>query len=240
MNHVYVGYDPREVTAYNVCIASLRRHSGHFSVTPVSMRLPPVGPLYQRPTTVRTPPGAPRVLWDDISDKPMATEFSLARFFVPALQRNGWALFCDCDFMFRAPIEKLFALADDRYAVMVVQHDYAPRETTKMDNQPQTSYPRKNWSSLMLLNCTKLNDNDFLSPNLANNNTGFNLHTFSWLRDDLIGALPLDWNWLAGVSPHMDNPHAVHYTLGTPDMPGYEDSAFANEWREYARGLVAA
>lgn len=59
------------------------------------------------------------------------------------------ALFCDLDFMFRDDIKKLFALADDRYAVMCVQHDYQPPEETKMDGRTQTKYARKNWSSLM-------------------------------------------------------------------------------------------
>ena len=38
-------------------------------------------------------------------------------------------------------------------AVYCVQHDYHPKETIKMDGAAQISYPRKNWSSLMLFNC---------------------------------------------------------------------------------------
>ena len=47
---------------------------------------------------------------------------------------------------------KLFALADDQFAVMVVKHDHQPTETTKMDGQLQTVYARKNWSSVILWN----------------------------------------------------------------------------------------
>ena len=37
---------------------------------------------------------------------------------------------------------------------MCAQHDYQPKESTKMDGQRQTVYPRKNWSSMMLVNCS--------------------------------------------------------------------------------------
>ena len=56
-----------------------------------------------------------------------------------------------------------------------------------------------------------------------------------WLPDELIGALPADWNWLER------EPKAVHYTRGTPNMPGYEESAFAPRWwreLEYSRTKV--
>src|SRR6185437_187672 len=91
---------------------------------------------------------------DGIDGKPFSTEFSFSRFLVPALSLfDGWALFCDCDFLFTADISRLFALADDRYAVMCVKHRHDPVETRKMDGVPQTRYRRKNWSSLVLWNC---------------------------------------------------------------------------------------
>jgi hypothetical protein len=144
--------------------------------------------------------------------------------------RSGWALYVDCDFMFRAPIENLFALADDGYAVQVVKHAHVPAETVKMVGQPQTSYPRKNWSSLILWNC---NDpaHDFIRPN---ERPGLQLHQFDWLRNDEIGELPFEWNHLVGYSrPNMDA-KAVHFTQGVPSMPGYEDCEHAREWRNYA------
>lgn len=197
------------------------------SINPVSSKT--LGPAYYRPTSLRE-----GVLWDNISDAPMATDFSIARFFVPILQRTGWALFADCDFLFRADVEELFSLADDKFAVMCVQHRYVPAEFTKMDSQLQTSYERKNWSSLFLVNCDAPEVKRFSIID-ANCMRGLELHRFDWLQDDsLIGALPLEWNWLAGVSPPIPEPKAVHFTLGTPDMPGYESSAYASEWRAYA------
>jgi hypothetical protein len=227
VNRIFVGYDPREVDAYRVCIASLLAHArGPISIEPVNMRLGYVGPLYRRPWT-RDNRG---VLYDTISCAPMSTEFSLARFFVPQVARSGWALYVDCDFLFRAPVEDLFALADDSYAVQVVKHDHAGREVTKMDAQPQTRYTRKNWSSLVLWNC---NDpvHRYVWPN---DRKGLALHQFAWLPDTDIGALPAEWNHLVGCNAPNPDAKAVHFTLGIPSMIGYEKCEHADEWRRYA------
>jgi hypothetical protein len=228
---VYVGYDPRESAAYRVCIDSMKHYQRGFSVQPISRRL--ADGMYTRPTTHRD-----GKLWDTISDAPMSTDFSLARFFIPALQPEGWALYCDCDFLWRAPIGRLLALADDRYAVMVVKHQYDEHATTKMDGQVQTAYARKNWSSLMLFNCSHPVFDGWETE--CNHSTGLYLHQFQWCTDEVIGSLPVEWNWLEGISLHVDDPQAVHFTRGTPDMPGYENSAYADEWRRYAQRQVTA
>ena len=56
------------------------------------------------------------------TDKLGSTEFTFSRFLVPILNDyKGWALFCDCDLLFLKPVEELFSLVDDKYAVMCVQ-----------------------------------------------------------------------------------------------------------------------
>ena len=55
----------------------------------------------------------------------------------------------------RADIAELWEMRDDRYAVMCVQHDHAPEEKIKFKGNVQTKYDKKNWSSLMLMNCAK-------------------------------------------------------------------------------------
>ena len=55
-----------------------------------------------------------------------------------------WVIFCDCDFLWLDNINKLFDIVDDKYAVMVVKHDYSPRQKIKMDGKVQYQYPRKN------------------------------------------------------------------------------------------------
>lgn len=225
---VFIGHDSREATAYRVCCTSMTEHAPKACVAPISRCN--LGKMYQRPTSVRG-----GVLWDEISDAPMSTDFSLARFWTPLLSDSGWTVFCDGDFLWRDSVFNLLRYADPRYAVMVVKHHYTPGERVKMDGQPQTSYQRKNWSSLMLFNCDRVaRDSQLL--NMLNTARGIELHQFSWVDDSLIGELPLEWNWLEGVSSRAVDPKAVHFTRGTPDMKGYEDSAFADEWRAYALG----
>ena len=59
-------------------------------------------------------------------------------------------MFADCMVMLK-DIAELWALRDDRYAVMCVQHNHVPKEETKFLDEIQTKYAYKNWSSVMLL-----------------------------------------------------------------------------------------
>ncbi|MCR4331286.1 MAG: hypothetical protein NUV34_01060 [Sulfuricaulis sp.] len=228
---VFIGWDDRERAAWEVCARSIIRNAAMPpTIRPISMQaLREIG-RYKRPTDRRD-----GVLFDEISNAPMATEFAIARFFVPLVARARWALFVDADFMFRADVAELFALADPRYAVQVVQHpDYAPHETIKMDGQPQSGYARKNWSSMMLWNMNHAGAACRMSLHDANTRPGLWLHQFAWVHDGEIGALPAEWNWLEGISDPGIDPKAVHFTRGTPDIPGYENSAYADEWAALA------
>ena len=105
-------------------------------------------------------------------DKLASTEFTFTRFLVPVLTNyEGWAVFCDCDFLWQIDIKELFKKADDRYAVMVVKHDYQPSANTKMDGCVQHPYPRKNWSSMVLWNCAHPS-NKQITAELVNKETG--------------------------------------------------------------------
>tara|TARA_R110000822_G_scaffold43810_3_gene118099 strand:- start:98 stop:709 length:612 start_codon:yes stop_codon:yes gene_type:complete len=173
---------------------------------------------------------------DDRDGKPFSTDFSFTRFLVPALNLyKDWALFVDADFLFRADVAELFALADDKYAVMCVPHDYRPAETVKMDGQKQELYNRKNWSSLVLFNCEHP-ANRFLACKSVNFMRGGFLHGFNWLRREQIGPVPEHWNWLEGWSDERFEPRAVHFTRGIPTMAGYENAPYADEWKEYLNG----
>jgi hypothetical protein len=226
---IFIGYDPRERRAWDVCARSLQAHAAEpLTIRPIGRTT--LGPdLYMRPTT-RTVDG---ILFDKTSQAPMATEFAIARFFVPLVTRARRALFVDCDFLFRADVAELIAQADDRFAVQVVKHQHVPVEAEKMDGQPQTSYERKNWSSCVLWNMHHAGARDRLSFAMVNEQRGLWLHQFSWLRDQEIGELAPAWNWLEGSSDPAIDPKAVHFTRGTPDMPGYEGVPFADEWRSY-------
>lgn len=248
---IWVGYDPREGNAFAVLRHSIRRHAS----TPIPIRSVDLyslreSGLYHRPTTHDK---AGR-LFDVISGFPMATEFAISRFLVPHLvrqQRRGptggdrWALFMDCDMLVTQPIERLFELADDRYAVMVVKHHHNPMSDEKMDGQVQLRYGRKNWSSVMLFNVDHPS-NDMLTPELVNEVPGRYLHGFEWLGDEEIGSLPVTWNYLVGHNrpqelgdAEMQPPANIHYTEGIPTMPGYENCDFSGLWHQEQRRWAA-
>mgnify|MGYP001565116742 CR=1 FL=1 len=176
-------------------------------------------------------------MWDDISDAPMSTSFAISRFLTPVLAkaafRTGWALFMDSDVLARDDIDDLFAECDSTKAVMCVQHNHVVPEGIKMDNQLQTLYRRKNWSSVAAYNLGHPS-NRKLTVNLINTVPGRDLHAFSWLEDDEIGALDASWNYLVGFTKlHESNqPKLVHHTEGGPWLPNYQDVEFAAEWHE--------
>ena len=203
---VLVGWDPREPEAYQVCEHSLRsRSSIPVDVRPIVLDELRAAGLYTRSTEHRE-----QRLWDVISEAPMSTEFAISRFFVPLLasdagRREGWVVFCDCDFLWLDDVANLLASADSTKALCCVQHQHEPLEAVKMDGQTQTRYARKNWSSLMLFNLGHP-AHQRLTLEMLNGVPGRDLHRFCWLSDDEIGALPPQWNWLEGSSPVDDRP----------------------------------
>lgn len=227
---VYIGFDPREAPAFMVAKHSILERPGRIKhVWGLVLDAFRRSGLYTRETTKRN-----GVLWDVISDAPMSTEFAISRFLVPVIQREGWALFTDSDVMARRSLDYLFDLCDHEKAVMCVQHGVLPELGKKMDGQVQLPYNRKNWSSVMLFNCSHP-ANKRLTLEMVNTLPGRDLHRFCWLEDSEIGALPLEWNFLVGHHSidDLDAPPAiVHFTDGYPLMAGYEDCEFAEEWRE--------
>ncbi len=216
MHNVYVGYDTRLDTVYNVCKHSIERH-GNANIIPVVQSELRTHGLYYR----------------DI-DKLASTEFTITRFLVPVLnQFKGWALFCDCDFLFTIDVNEVFNLADDKYAVMVVKHDYSPKSDIKMDNRPNYVMPRKNWSSFILYNCEHPN-NKKLDVNLVNTMTPEYLHRFMWLDDKFIGSLDYTYNWLVGYYNETDTikPKILHYTDGGPWFDNYINVEYNELWKK--------
>lgn len=227
---IWIGYDARQDTGYQVCRQSiLERASVPVDIRPLKLPELREQGAYFRPTQQRN-----GQLWDVISDAPMATEFAVSRFLVPYLSGfEGWSLFVDGDFMFRADVGKLFAYAKDEYAVMCVHHHYEQDEGIKMDGQKQTVYAYKNFSSLMLFNCSHESTRK-LTVETVNQWRGLSLHQFAWCSKYEIGAVPSNWNWLNLPAA------AVHFSFGMPDVPGYENEPYADEWRRYATQVKAS
>ena len=215
---VFIGWDSRETDAYNVCVKSLKEHSSQeLDITPIVRET-----LIETGEYYRPQPEAGSV------------EFTYTRFLTPYLaDYNGWALFIDCDFLFTKDVAELFAMADDKYALMCVKHDYVPRNAVKMDGQKQVSYPRKNWSSCILWNCSHPS-NKALTKDVASSESGAFLHRFQFLNDEEIGEIPLEWNWLEGEYDKPETPPAViHFTNGGPWFDNWQDVDYAELWRSY-------
>lgn len=233
-NAIYVGWDAREADAYAVAVGSVSRRLSRFIPTHGLVLEDMKGRgLYTRPTERRD-----GRLWDVISDAPMATEHACARFLVPTLAKRGWALFMDGDMLALTDLAELFDGLDPAMALYCVKHRHEPPEGVKMDNQLQTRYARKNWSSLMVFNCDHP-ANAALTVELVNTVPGRDLHRFCWLPDALIGELSPSWNFLVGHTDISIEPKIVHFTDGVPDMPGYENVPYADLWRAELLRLAA-
>ncbi|WP_051677258.1 hypothetical protein [Bradyrhizobium sp. URHD0069] len=244
VNHsVWLGWDPREASAFAVARKSCRHH--------LTRPIPIYGlllddligmGLYQRPIEYRASAADKPVMWDVVSDAPQSTEHANSRFFVPMLAKTGWALFCDGDVMFRGNVARLFDQLSPDKAVYCVWHNHDPKPGIKMDNQVQTSYGRKNWSSVIAFNCDHP-ANKALTLDVLNKTPGRDLHRLFWLADSDIGELDQAWNYLVGHTDPEISATIAHFTSGIPDMPGYEDCQYADEWRmqlaDWARGPLS-
>jgi hypothetical protein len=222
---IYIGWDKRESVAWHVLAQSITKHSK----APVSFC--PVG-------NDTLPPD----VWWRKRGANDSTDFSNARFAVPFLQGyRGWAVFADCDMVCLADIVELWAQRDDRYAVQVVKHRYRPKERTKFLGARQAAYARKNWSSLMLLNCGHP-ATQRLTPDYINTACGLDLHGFAWCEDSDIGDITGLWNVLLAPDPQHPEPvdrydlKLLHYTLGGPWHGYHVDS---HPWRHALDDLLA-
>ena len=199
---IFIGYDSRERAASNILIDSLYQNSSYpISLTPIVTEQLEMNGFHSR-----------------LRDSKQSTSFSFTRFLVPYLMGyEGWAIFMDCDILCRGDIHELWKLRNDKYAVMCVHHNHKPKEEKKFLGEKQSSYPKKNWSSVMLMN------------------SGLDLHRFNWLDDDdLVGEIDEKWNYLVNVQSHEKSGKAtlIHWTLGGPwfSEQRNNDDPFAKEW----------
>ncbi len=122
---IFIGWDSREDIAYQVCMKSLEKNSS----IPLD-----INPIKQKDMRDRN------LFWRE-HDPLSSTEFTFTRFLVPYLAGyKGWAVFMDCDFMWRGDVAGLTDYMDSEKAVCVVKHKYNPPEKTKMDGAVQTQH----------------------------------------------------------------------------------------------------
>ena len=211
MIKIFIGYDEGEKIAFHVLSESIRQHSSEpVSITPIDLN-----------TT--------RNIFTREKAKNQSTEFAFSRFLTPDLSNyEGWSIFMDCDMLLRTDIKTLWNMRDDDYAVMCCKHDYEPNQNAKFRGAKNEKFPKKNWSSMMMMNNAKCKA---LTPEYVNTASGLELHQFKWLESEReIGSLPLTWNWLVGEYDYNVMANNVHFTLGGPYFKGYENSDYAKEW----------
>lgn len=208
---IYVGYDAREAVAFHVfCHSVLANTRARVQFIPIS--------------------GEQRA---GESNRFIYERYNAARH----AGFRGRAIYADSDMLLRpgADIEELYDLAEPYCAVTVAQHNYETKFPVKYWGQKNENYPRKNWSSLMVIDCN----------HAAWQRGGKYDHRFAFLGDDnLIGELPLEWNWLVGEYGYEEGVKLAHYTLGIPpyfDYSGTDSEKFVAEWweaRATAMGIV--
>jgi hypothetical protein len=211
MIRTFIGYDSREAAAFSVLAHSIHaRASQPVAIAPVMLEQ--LRDVYRRDR-----------------DPLQSTAFSFSRFLTPWLcGYEGWAVFMDCDMLMLDDIANLWNLRDERYAVQVVKHHHVPKEEVKFLGEKQSKYEKKNWSSVMLMNCAKCRA---LTPEFVNSASGLELHQFKWLAgDDLIGPLPAKWNHLVGYDAPDTQASLIHFTIGGPYFPEYRDCEYSREW----------
>jgi hypothetical protein len=208
MLRIFIGWDSRFPEPADVLRYSLLKHSS----VPLEIRYLKLSELdFQRAV-----------------DPLASTEFTYTRFLLPHLCGfRGTALFLDNDMLCLADIREIAELEMRPYALRVVKHDYCPANTVKMYGCPQTSYPRKNWSSMMLMNCERLR---LWSKQVVETQTGAYLHRFQDIPDAAIGDLPKTWNTLDWMD---ETTKLIHYTNGGPWFEQYRDHPHAGVWYKY-------
>ena len=210
--NIVVGFDQREAIAYHTfCQSVIEKSSLPIRFIPLSL-------------------GVIKDYKETHNDQ--SNDFIYSRFLTPFLNNfNGWAIFADGDMICQADISELWDLRDESKALLVVKHDYQTKSRKKYLGNKNENYPRKNWSSVILWNCSHPK-HKILTPDFISKQTGAYLHRFSWLEHNEIGELPKEWNWLAIEYPENNNAKLIHYTLGTPCFKEYKNTDMSEIWYE--------
>jgi lipopolysaccharide biosynthesis glycosyltransferase len=207
MIRIFAGYDRREEVGFHVFASSLiAKTSKQFTLSPLVFHA-----------------------------AEGTNAFTYSRFEVAKLcNYQGKAIFVDgSDMIMAGDIAELWDLFDDNYAVQVVKHNYKTSCNTKYIGtemeSPNTNYQRKQWASVMLINCEH--------PDWQNIDKFSNFERLQLKFTDSIGELPIEWNWLVDEFGENDNAKILHWTLGVPGFKHYVNSPMNDDWFYYNRRM---
>ena len=211
--NLVIGYDEREAIAYHTCVESIISNSkNHVNIIPLCLK------HFKKYKETHT----------DGSN-----EFIYSRFLTPYLLNfKGWAIYLDGDMICKDDISNLWNLKNKKYAIQVVKHEYKTKMKKKYFGNKNENYPRKNWSSVILWNCSHVK-NKCLKPEFVTKKNGAFLHRFNWLLDKEIGEIDKKWNWLAIEYDDCPNAKIIHYTLGTPCFKEFSNTEMSTHWKKY-------
>ena len=207
---IFIGHDSRFPQATKVCRKSMQNYNNNLDIIFLEKDHLKKFNFYGR---------------EDIPGE--STEFSFTRFYVPMVcNYDGIAMFCDNDFLWKCdPTEMVKYLGDK--AIAVVKHEDMDIKQTKMDGINNKSYPRKNWSSLIIYNCSKLKH---LTKAYLDSAQASELHELKWVEDNEIAEIPRSYNHLVGYYKKHNRIKAIHYTLGGPWFEEYKNGELSEEW----------
>lgn len=217
MIQLFAGYDNAEAAGFHVFVQSVLENSSKpVSITP--LHLGNLKGIY------------------DAGPRDGSNAFIYSRFLVPYLMGyKGTAIFMDgADMLCRGDIAELMELNNPMASVMVVPHNYKTKHPVKyVGSQIEAKnedYPRKNWSSVMIMNCYHY---DWRRLDLDEIATcpGSYLHRLAFTEDRFIDFLPPEWNWLVDEYGVNENAKLLHWTAGMPGFTNYRDAMYAEEWR---------
>ena len=212
---LFCGFDDRESVGYHIfCASVIERASIPVAFIPLRIRTGHQG----------------------------TNQFTVSRFLVPHyMGYKGRAIFADAaDMICLADIAELEQLLHEQQtAVGVVKHSYKTRHKIKYINtemqSPNLDYDRKNWASLMLINCEHPAWRT-VTPESIETWTMMHLLQFKFLADSEISEIPNEWNRLVDEGQLVDGGKILHWTAGIPGFKYYANAPGADLWRrEWAR-----
>lgn len=213
---LFAGFDEREEVGYHAFCSSVIQHATvPVSITPLSLQ------------TVQSIYGA--------GHRDGTNGFIYLRFLVPYLCGfQGWAVFMDgADMVLNADIGEMAKLFNPFKAVQVVKHDYKTKHPRKYVGTGMESanadYPKKNQSSVMLINCGHYAWRN-ITPETVAQMPGSYLHRFEFMDERYVGELPKEWNHLVGENEPNPDAKVCHFTLGVPAFPHYRNCEHADKW----------
>lgn len=219
MINLFCGYDPREAIGFHVFAHSvIKRASKPVNIIPLASMGLPQG----------------------------SNNFTLSRFLAPYLRGfKGRAIFADaCDMLMLGDVAELDAMFDPAYAVQVVKHPgYTSKHArkyigTEMECE-QSNYDRKNWASMMLINCSH-SAWFAATPKMMSLADPIDMLQFRHFHAGEIGAIPPEWNVLVDEGQDDAEAKVLHWTAGIPTFKHYRNARRSKDWFAEHDELVVA